>query len=55
MYKQMGGEARKMRKRFNTAGVCVKSKHYMVDINDKLEQIKELIDEGFYFTIKVVK
>ncbi|MCY6354993.1 AAA family ATPase [Clostridium sp. ZS2-4] len=40
-----------MKKRFNTTGVCVSRKHYMVDISNKLEQIKELIDNEFYFTI----
>ena len=38
-------------KRFNTVGVCVPSKHYMVDITKKLVEIKELIDNGFYFTM----
>ena len=40
-----------MKKRFNSTGVCVSKKHYMVDISDKLEQIKKLIDDEFYFTI----
>ena len=40
-----------MQKRFNSTGVCVSRKHYMVDISDKLEQIKKLIDNEFYFTI----
>lgn len=40
-----------MKKRFNSTGVCVSRKHYMVDISNKLEQIKELIDNEFYFTI----
>ncbi|MGL5084975.1 MAG: AAA-like domain-containing protein, partial [Clostridium sp.] len=40
-----------MKKRFNTTGVCVPRKHYMVNIINKLEQIKELIDNEFYFTI----
>lgn len=40
-----------MKKRFNTTGVCVPRKHYMVDISNKLVQIKELIDNEFYFTI----
>ncbi|SHH74308.1 AAA-like domain-containing protein [Clostridium grantii] len=40
-----------MKKKFNSAGVCVSRKHYMVDITNKLEQIKELIDNEFYFTI----
>jgi hypothetical protein len=40
-----------MNKRFNSTGVCVSRKHYMVDISNKLEQIKKLIDNEFYFTI----
>lgn len=40
-----------MKKRFNSTGVCVSKKHYMVDISKKLKEIKELIDNEFYFTI----
>ena len=40
-----------MQKRFNSTGVCVSRKHYMVNISNKLEQIKKLIDNEFYFTI----
>lgn len=40
-----------MGKRFNSTGVCVSQKHYMVDISNKIEQIKKLIDNEFYFTI----
>lgn len=40
-----------MKKRFNSTGVCVSRKHYMVDISNKLQQISELIDNEFYFTI----
>ena len=40
-----------MKKKFNTTGVCVSRKHYMVDITNKIEKIKELIDDEFYFTI----
>ncbi|MCL1793582.1 MAG: AAA-like domain-containing protein [Oscillospiraceae bacterium] len=36
---------------FNTAGICVPQKHYMVDIGEKLEKIKGLIDRESYFTI----
>ena len=38
-------------KRFNVTGVCVPEKHYMVDISDKLEKIKAMVDSGDYFTI----
>ncbi|MBQ0029637.1 MAG: AAA-like domain-containing protein, partial [Bacteroidales bacterium] len=40
-----------MAKRFNTTGNCDPSRHYMVNIDDKLEQIEALINEGLYFTI----
>ncbi len=40
-----------MSKKFNTAAVCIPSEHYMVNIDDRLKQIKQLVDEGKYFTI----
>lgn len=40
-----------MKKRFNTAGLCIPSMHYMVNIDDKLEKIKVLIDRKDYFVI----
>jgi len=40
-----------MKKRFNVTGTCIPGKHYMVDISGKLRQIKQLIQDGFYFTI----
>ena len=38
-------------KRFNTTAVCIPSKHYMVDITERVEKIKKLVDDGEYFTI----
>ncbi len=38
-------------KTFNTTGVCVPSKHYMVDLSQRVEEIKRLVDDGRYFTI----
>ena len=38
-------------RKFNVTGVCVPHLHYMVDIRNKVAQIKELIDNGEYFTI----
>ena len=38
-------------KRFNTTGLCVPEKHYMVDITERLVQIKAMVDAGYYFTI----
>ena len=40
---------------FNTTGVCIPEKHYMVNINGRLQQIKVLVDEGKYFTINRAK
>jgi len=38
-------------KEFNTTGICIPEKHYMVDISGKLDQIEEMIKSGKYFTI----
>lgn len=38
-------------KHFNTTGTCFPDKHYMVDITDRLECIKDIIDRGDYFCI----
>jgi len=40
-----------MAKRFNITGTCIPEKHYMANIDDKLGQIKKLIDDEEYFTI----
>ena len=46
-------ETRKERimKVFNTTAVCIPSKHYMVNLSEKVNEIKKLVDEGKYFTI----
>ena len=36
---------------FNITGACIPEFHYMVDIRGCLEEIKELVDNGAYFTI----
>ena len=36
---------------FNTAAVCIPSKHYMVDLTSRLEQVKAMVDAGQYFVI----
>ena len=36
---------------FNTTGLCNPNKHYMVDISDRLLQIKKMIEAGNYFCI----
>ncbi len=40
-----------MPRRFNVTGSCNPKLHYMVDIRGRLEKIRELIDNGSYFTI----
>lgn len=40
-----------MTKVFNTAAVCIPARHYMVNIDGRLKEIKSLIDSGQYFTI----
>ena len=36
---------------FNTNAICMPEIHYMVNISDKLAQIKSMVDAGQYFTI----
>ena len=38
-------------KKFRTTGICVPEKNYMVDISDRLRQIRAMVDAGDYFTI----
>ncbi len=38
-------------KTFNTTVVCMPAKHYMVDISERVEEIKKIVDAGKYFTI----
>ena len=38
-------------KKFNTTAVCIPSKHYMVDLSERIQEIKALVDDGKYFTI----
>ncbi|MGL4874347.1 MAG: AAA family ATPase [Clostridium sp.] len=38
-------------KRFNTTGLCISKKHYMVDIKNKIDDIEKLIDDESYFVI----
>ena len=41
-----------VRKKFNITGLCIPQKHYMVDLNPKLDQIiAQYIDNEEYFTI----
>ena len=38
-------------RRFNVTGTCVKNKHYMADTTTKINQIIDLIENDYYFTI----
>ena len=40
-----------MEKRFNITGSCDPDTDYMVDISEKLKQVRKMIDGGDYFTI----
>ncbi len=40
-----------MTKKFNVTGPCIPQKHYMTDTTECIGQIREMIDEGAYFTI----
>ena len=36
---------------FNVNGDCKPGLHYMVDLNERLEKIRDMVDQGLYFTI----
>ncbi len=38
-------------KSFTTTGPCIPSVNYMVDLSERINQIKDMIDKGQYFTI----
>jgi hypothetical protein len=40
-----------MAKKFNTTGICIPEKHYMVNVNNKLRLIEDMIEDEEYFTI----
>ena len=40
-----------MKKYFNVTGSCYPQKHYMVDLTERLKEIKTLVDRGEYFVI----
>lgn len=44
---------RRIMREFNTTGLCNPDKHYMVDITERLVKIKEMVDAGIYFYIKL--
>ena len=45
------GRERFAMKKFNTTAVCIPSKHYMVDLSERVKEIRKLVDDGKYFTI----
>ena len=38
-------------KRFNVTGTCFADKHYMVNIDERVQKIKKMVDRGDYFCI----
>lgn len=42
-------------KRFNTTAVCIPSKHYMVDLSERVSEIEKLVVEGKYLTINCAR
>ena len=38
-------------RRFNTTGTCIAERHYMVNIDGRVQQIKKMVDRGDYFCI----
>ncbi len=40
-----------MAKIFNVTGPCIPAKHYMTDVTERIGQIREMVDAGYYFTI----
>lgn len=39
-----------MRRRFNTTGSCNPKQHYMVNMDSRLAEIREIVAYGDYFT-----
>lgn len=50
IYAKLGTE-NKIYRTFNTTGICDPLLHYMVRLDQRLAQVKVLVDEGKYFTI----
>lgn len=46
-----GKERMDMGRCFNTTGACNPQLHYMVDLRERLREIRKLVDAGEYFTI----
>lgn len=41
----------KVKRVFNTTGICDPTQHYMVDLTQRLAEVRKLVDDGKYFTI----
>ena len=39
---------------FNTTGVCIPQRHYMVDIFDRIQKIAGLVDDEKVFSINCI-
>lgn len=44
-------ETKKIKKKFNTAGLCFPGKHYMIDPIKRLNKVERLIEDELYFTL----
>jgi len=40
-----------MRKKFNITGVCYPDRHYMMDVTQKMRQVRTMVESGDYFVI----
>lgn len=40
-----------MAKTFNVTGLCISEKHYMVDLGERVREIRKMVDRGDYFCI----
>lgn len=45
------GDGNTVVRSFTTTGICDPAKHYMVNLNERLAQVRVLVDQGKYFTI----
>ena len=52
VYEKVGNKVGRGENRsFNTTGACSPKEHYMVNLDQRLVQVKKLVDDGKYFTI----
>lgn len=45
----------RMARRFNVTGICVPEKHYMVDLSERINRIRDMVDDGSYFMINCAR